>query len=427
MDLLNNILELPPITLQTWGYLILLAATLFEATPLFGILIPGQTLIILSGILVKMNILSFPVLIPIIAGGAILGDLFGYTLGRKYGYDFILKYGKYFLLKPPRFEKAQKLIDNNVGKTLVLGRLNSFTRATVPLVTGASKVSFHKFISFNILGGFIWAITFVGMGYIFGTSYEIAAQYIEKFLLFAIIGTIAIVLGYKFVAKEKRVFNTYHLYALSLCITSLWLFLKMAEDVYNRESILQLDLWINSQITHIWTPLLNQIAIFITNIGGIINLSILSVALFVSLIITNKKYNATLLLFSMIGGVLGNDLIKELTQRARPTNSLIGVSDFSFPSGHSMLSIIFFSLLLYSFKNDIKSSLLKNLFIFGNISLFLLIGASRIYLNVHWFSDVVAGFALGLFWLTLLILVFKATLFFVRSYKNRLGRLSKTK
>jgi len=422
MEFLNHILEIPPDTLHNWGYLVMLAATLCETVPLFGILIPGQTLVITSGILVKMGILHFLPLILIISVGAILGDTVGYILGRKYGHDFLLKYGKYFLLKPSRFHKAKELIDNNVGKTLILGRLNSFTRATVPLVTGASKVNFRKFFMFNILGGIVWALTFVGMGYAFGTSYELVSKYVGKFVFFAIVGTIAIVCGYKFIEKRKHIFNKYHLYSLSLCIFSLWMFLKMAEDVYTRDFVLQIDTWLNIQVMTIWNPLLNQIVIFITNIGGIINLSVLSTALFIALIITKKWYNSILLLCSMIGGVIGNELLKNLLQRPRPTNSLIPVEDFSFPSGHAMMSIIFFSVLLYSFKDDIKKPIFKRLFITGNILLFILIGFSRIYLNVHWFSDVVAGFSLGLFWLTLLILVFKATIFFAKSYRNRLNR-----
>lgn len=422
MEFLNHILDLPANTIHHWGYLILLAAALFETTPLFGILIPGQTLVIIGGILVKMNILHFFPLILIISIGAILGDTIGYLLGRKYGYNFILKYGKYFLLKPCRFKKARDLIDSNVGKTLILGRLNSFTRATVPLVTGASKVQFRKFFMFNVLGGILWSLTFAGIGYAFGTSYELAAKYVGKFIFFAIVGTIAIVFGYKFVEKRKHIFNKYHLYSLSFCILSLWIFSKMVEDVYGHEYIIQIDAWFNAQVMTLWNPFLNQVMIFITNIGGLMNLSVLSVALFISLLITKKWYNSILLLFSMIGGSLGVELIKGMVGRARPTNSLIQVSDYSFPSGHSMMSIIFFSLLLYSFLDDIKKPILKKLFIAGNILAFTLIGFSRIYLNVHWFSDVIAGFSLGLFWLTLLILIFKATIFFVRSYKNRLSK-----
>jgi undecaprenyl-diphosphatase len=111
--------------------------------------------------------------------------------------------------------------------------------------------------------------------------------------------------------------------------------------------------------------------------------------------------------FGLGGGLLLETLIKLIVQRARPENSLITETGFSFPSGHATMSLILFTLLLLTFKNDIKNNALKWVFIVCNITLILLIGLSRIYLNVHWFSDVIGGFALGLFWLTLLILVFK--------------------
>ena len=181
----------------------------------------------------------------------------------------------------------------------------------------------------------------------------------------------------------------------------------MIEDIINGELVTKLDIWLNAKIILLWGPLLNKIIIFITNIVNPTNLFILSIILFGILIYKKKWYYSLLLLFSMTGGLLFEVLTKVIIHRARPENALIEVSGYSFPSGHATMAIIFFSLLLYSFKDDIKNKALKYIFITSNIVLFLLIGLSRIYLNVHWFSDVLAGFALGLFWLTLLILIFK--------------------
>jgi undecaprenyl-diphosphatase len=422
MGIFDNILTLPAETLCNWGYIILLAATLCETIPFFGVLIPGQTLVIAGGVLVKMGILSPVLLILTISLGAILGDSFGYFIGKKYGHDFIMKYGKYFLLKKENFEKVKKLIDEHVGKALILGRLNSFTRATIPLVTGTSEISFKKFLTYNILGGFIWATTFTALGFLFGASVEIALRYVGKWLLIAIISTIIIVAVYKFINKRKHIFEKYHIYALSLCIISLWIFSEMVDTLsVQNTTIPKIDTWLNAQIATLWTPLLNNMMIFITNFGGSINIIILSIGLFTFLLITKKWHNSLLLLLSMIGGFLGEQTIKEIIARPRPANSLIEISGSSFPSGHATMSIIFFSLLIYSFKNDIKSGLWRNLFVLGNITLFVLIGFSRIYLNVHWLSDVIAGFSLGLFWLTLLIIIFKITIFLVNSYKTYLN------
>ena len=114
-----------------------------------------------------------------------------------------------------------------------------------------------------------------------------------------------------------------------------------------------------------------------------------------------------LLAMSLIGGKLIQMLIKAVINRARPENSLIAADGYAFPSGHATMAIIFFSLLVYSFKDDIRDIYLKNSFILANVIIFLLIGFSRIYLNVHWLSDVIGGYALGMFVLTYMILMLK--------------------
>ena len=407
MSIVDKILSLPFPVLNHWGYWIILFAAMLEASPFFGLLIPGQLIVIIGGFFVKLGILDIWDTILVVSLGAILGDLMGYLLGRKYGYSFITRYGKYFFFKREYFEKTKKLMKHHVGKTLIIGRFNSLTRAFAPFVAGSSEIPFIKFLTYNIIGGISWAVSFVMIGYIFGKSYEIAAQYIGKFIFIAIVLSVIIIYLYRFINKRKHIFSKYHLYALILNIFSLYLFSKMIEDVIDGEMITRLDVWLNAKVILLWNPLLNKIMIFVTNIASPTHLFFLSLILFGILVYKKKWYYSLLLSFSMVGGLLFEVLTKFLIHRARPENALIGVSGYSFPSGHATMAIIFFSLLLYSFKDDIKNKALKNIFIVSNIALFLIIGFSRVYLNVHWFSDVLAGFGLGLFLLTLLILVFQ--------------------
>ncbi len=407
MSIVDKILSLPFPVLNHWGYWIILVAAMLEASPLFGLLIPGQLIVIIGGFFVKLGILDIGDTIFIAALGAILGDLIGYLLGRKYGYSFITRYGRYFFFKKEHFEKTKKLMNHHAGKTLILGRFNPLTRAFAPFVAGSSDVSFIKFLIYNILGGISWAVTFVMIGFIFGRSYELASKYIGRFIFFAIVVSILFIYLYRFINKRKHIFTKYNLYALILNIFSLYLFTKMIEDVIDKELVTKLDVWLNAKIVLLWNPLLNKIMIFVTNIASPSNLLILSLILLGILVYKKKWYYSSLLFFSMLGGLLFEILTKFIIHRARPENALVDVSGYSFPSGHATMAIIFFSLLLYAFKDDIKNKTLRYSFIIGNIVLFLLIGFSRVYLNAHWFSDVIAGFALGLFWLTLLILVFK--------------------
>jgi undecaprenyl-diphosphatase len=145
----------------------------------------------------------------------------------------------------------------------------------------------------------------------------------------------------------------------------------------------------------------------ITNIASPIVMSVL-VFFLLWFLIYQKKYRESTLTFAAIaGGYILETALKYWTHRIRPANSLISEAEYSFPSGHATLSIIYFLLLLYLFKDEIGSKTKKCIFLILDILIILLIGFSRIYLNVHWFTDVIAGFVLGVLWLGICILIFK--------------------
>lgn len=202
MSFIDYILNLPLPTLGFWGYLIIFITAMLEATPIFGLIIPGQSIVVVGGFLAKQSILDVGDIIFLAALGAILGDLIGYSLGKKYGYSFITKYGKYFLFKKEYFEKTKKIMNNHTGKSLIIGRFNSLTRAFAPFVAGSTNVPFSKFMIYNIVGGISWATLFVLIGYVFGKSYEIASKYVGRFIFIAILISILVIYAYKFVNKK---------------------------------------------------------------------------------------------------------------------------------------------------------------------------------------------------------------------------------
>ncbi len=173
------------------------------------------------------------------------------------------------------------------------------------------------------------------------------------------------------------------------------------------EIITQFDLLVNKQAALIHNPVLTKIMLVITNIGGTACMVTLSILVFAFLAYKKRWRHALLFSVSMAGALILELLLKILVHRQRPENSLVQTSGYAFPSGHATVALVFFSLLIYLFKDDIKKELLKHVFIISSIFLALLIGFSRIYLNVHWLTDVIGGFALGLFWLMLMMLVFK--------------------
>lgn len=407
MSLTASILQLPPSLIKHWGYLFLFLIALGEATPLFGLFIPGQILVILGGFLAKNGVLDLGDLLFFVAAGAILGDTFGYILGRKYGTALIMRYGNIFYLKKEYFEKTKKLMEQHTVKTLIIGRFNSLTRAFAPFVAGATGLSFFKFLFSNIIGGIFWTIVFVFGGYLFGTSYEIASQYIGRFLFFALLAGILIIYAYKHVNKKKHIFTKRDILLLLCNFFSIFLFSKMLQDVLDKETTFYFDLWSQQKIAVLQHSLLTKMMVVITTLFSPTILILFSLLLCLYFWHKKQKTNAALLSIIMVGAMALTLLIKEIIQRARPENMLLLETGYSFPSGHATIAAVFFCFIIYLFYDKIENTLRRYLFAAANIFVILLIGFSRMYLQVHWFSDIIAGFCLGMFWFTIVILGLK--------------------
>ncbi|MDO8668246.1 MAG: bifunctional DedA family/phosphatase PAP2 family protein [bacterium] len=408
MSTLNDfLLNLPLPLIDHWGYLILFLSAVVETLPVLGTFIPGQTIVIFGGFLAWLGVLRLDAVIIVAASGAIVGDLLAYVIGRKYGHDFIAHYGKHFFLNHERFEKTKKLVEENAGKTLVIGRFSPFTRAVAAFIAGISKVKFPRFIFFAVSGGIVWAVSAVLVGYIFGQGFETASKYFGRFIIAALIAIILALLGYRLLNKRRQIFAKYHVYYLTLNVFSIYIFSKMVEDYFDKESTYRFDLWLSQNIHSLYQPWLDKTMILISTVFSpeILLAAVMVIAVY--FFIKRQKYQAGLIFMSGAGGLVLGTIAKWLINRPRPEAGLVMETGLSFPSQHSLMALIFFSLVLFIFTEKIYNRWLKYLFIAGNIFLILLVGFSRIYLKVHWFSDVMAGFALGLFWLTFSILIFR--------------------
>ena len=194
--------------------------------------------------------------------------------------------------------------------------------------------------------------------------------------------------------------------ALYISILSLILFLAITFFVATNAFVINFDSYLNLNIRNVATSFLDRVAELITNIGDTVTIVILAVLFAVFLAYRKKLYQSGFVLSSVAGGAVLVYIFKILIQRDRPANMVISESGYGFPSGHAVSSLIFFSLLIYLYKDKIKNIVLKNLFVCANVLLILLMGLTRIYLRVHWFSDVIGGYLLGLFWIGMMFWAF---------------------
>ena len=180
-------------------------------------------------------------------------------------------------------------------------------------------------------------------------------------------------------------------------------FCALAEDVFNKE-IMKGDI-IGYKIvsTFLISDFATPIAKFITNFGGAIFLVIATITLFI--VIRNKKIGISILSNLAIVTVL-NQLIKRILQRPRPTEyRIIEETGYSFPSGHSMVSMAFYGYFIYLIYKYVKNKYVKWISISLLSLLICAIGISRIYLGVHYTSDVLGGFLISISYLIIYISV----------------------
>lgn len=185
-----------------------------------------------------------------------------------------------------------------------------------------------------------------------------------------------------------------------LCLVG---FLALAEDVFNKEimdgDIIGYKLLSRYLISDMFTP----IAKVITNFGGVY--FILSFA-FILICVLKKKEEKLSVAINLVIITTLNQLLKQILQRPRPTQyRIIDETGYSFPSGHSMVSMAFYGYLIYLIYKNVKQLYLKWISIIVLGGLILLIGISRIYLGVHYTSDVLAGFLISIAYLILFIKV----------------------
>ena len=141
-----------------------------------------------------------------------------------------------------------------------------------------------------------------------------------------------------------------------------------------------------------------KLATKLSNPEVMIVIAIISI-LFCIKLIKNKKLSLGIIL-NLAGITLINQILKFIFKRERPTGyRLIEMSGYSFPSGHAMASLAFYGLLIYITKRLVKNKYLKILLITLNIAIIILIGVSRIYLGVHYLSDVLTGYSISIIYL----------------------------
>jgi membrane-associated phospholipid phosphatase len=175
---------------------------------------------------------------------------------------------------------------------------------------------------------------------------------------------------------------------------------------FSRNNFSSINLNINSWIATIQNNSFTIVAEGIDIIFDTNSLLLISLAVAALLIIRKNLRGAVLLLAAMAGDALLVEIAKSFFHTSRPPNMLVHKLGYGFPSGHATGSVVFFGILTFLIWQHWNSAKVKVATSLLYVTAIVLIGFDRIYLNVHWFCDVIGGYLLGAFWLTLVLFIF---------------------
>jgi membrane-associated protein len=152
-----------------WLYVIAGGLCFAEAAILVGMVLPGETALLVAGVFCERGTLSLPVMIIVAVVCAIAGDSVGYEFGRKFGPPLRRsRLGRW--VGEHRWAKVDGFLHRHGGKAVLLGRLTALLRALMPSMAGMSGMRYRTFLLWNAVGGLIWAPSCVLLGYAFSTS-----------------------------------------------------------------------------------------------------------------------------------------------------------------------------------------------------------------------------------------------------------------
>jgi len=426
-----------------WGYLVIFVVVALECQPVLGIVMPGESLVMVGGFFAGQGLLDLWGLVFVIAVAAIIGDSIGYELGRHWGQEWLLKHGRRFGLRQKHLDRVDGFFVRHGGKAVFGSHFLHLLRALMPFVAGSHRMHYPRFLLFNAVGCIIWATTFVLLGYFVGTSWRVVATWIGR--TSAIIGgALLLVLAWVWLwrwlgrheadvrqrwqalAEHPRVLALRRRFApqleflinrlspkgylglhltigVLLLIGASWLFGGIAQDVVAGDQLTVVDRNVAEWFHERRTPGLTTTMQLVSELASLPLVT--SLAVVTALVLWWKRCWYRLLALALIipGGMILDVLLKTIFHRHRPSflDSFLIFQGYSFPSGHTMAAMLLYGGLAVFAVIALKTWRWRVGVVLGAFVMVLLVGFSRLYLGAHYLSDVLGAATAGLVWLVL--------------------------
>lgn len=422
-----------------WGYLIVFAVAAGECAAFLGLIVPGESLVLITGFLASQGALDLDALIITVAIGAAVGDNIGYEIGKRLGRPWLLRHGARFGANEERLGRAEGFFVRHGGKSVFLGRFVGFARALVPFIAGSANMRYTIFLVYNALGAALWAALVVLLGYFGG---KLAGQWLGRataVVAGVVLFALALVWAWHWIAgheaeirahwerfrQKPRIavalerfapqlewlrrrlspgsyFGLQLTGAILVFMGAAWLFGGVTEDVLSGDPLTVVDrrieVWFAMHHERFVTAFMLAVSWFHAWPIGV------AAAFFLGYLIYSRCWRWVVIALCVVpGGLLLNTAMKLAVHRERPTLSGLSAAlkTYSFPSGHTIAATLIYGVIATYLASQIDRWDRRVSIGLAAIFVVVLVALSRMYLGVHYLSDVLAAMAEGVAWLAL--------------------------
>ena len=424
-------------SLGSWTYLLVGGLAFLETGAFVGLVAPGEFTVLLGGAVAFQGEISLPLIIAVTWVSAFAGDSASFLLGAHLGREFLVRHGERFRITPERLQTVERYFARYGGRTILVGRFIGLVRALAPFIAGSSRLPYRNFAPYSILGTGLWSIALILIGYFFARSLNRVTDIVGKGLLVfgIVVGVVvALVVAYRFLRepenrrrlaaemeRRRALRPLLHLarrlrpqfafiwrrltpgglgleFTTLLAALSVGLFVLIAywSVVVGDPGPTPGDQTAYNVAQDVQAAWLTDVAKVVTRLGsGWVTIPLTALAAIV-LAVRRHWMEFWALVIGMTLTVALVPEIKGLTDRPRPPDPLISVGGSAFPSGHAAHATVYTWLAVTLALRVVPGITRRSLVIASGIVLTVLIGLTRVYLRVHWLSDVSSGWALGL-------------------------------
>lgn len=439
----KKIIEDIAVGLGSWTYALVGLMAFLETGAFVGLLAPGETIVIAAGVIAGQGEIQLFPLIGLVWLCAILGDTTSFFIGRRLGREFLEKHGRRVKITPERLNQVEGYFERHGGKTILIGRFIGLVRSIAPFVAGSSGMPFGRFIPFSVVGTGLWSATFCVLGFIFWQSFDQVAHIAGQAVLGLGVVVAAIVAavmvyrrrraiwdwvlrhedhrllkplfaagrpmyqrvlrpGARAVAPEARfVWQRLTPGDLGLELTTvlavggvgLYVFVLYATILTGDLGPTPFDRGLLDLGDRLRAGTAVDVAKVVTELGSFYVCAALVLVTAVVLALRRRPGELVVLVLGFALVYLAVQTAKAGLDRPRPDGPLVGSAGSAYPSGHSAYSVAWIAVALVVTRRlgvVSKASLVTVAIVIAAV-----VGLTRIYLRVHWWSDVAGGWGLG--------------------------------